>query len=265
MKKILIVLIITGLFYLCFMSSTSTAATVPGQPVNCSRSLISNETEHHMAISWEPPMLDGGAEITGYQLEYTNSMDSYEGNQSDIWVILETNINNTNYTHSYSTSEDYCYRISAINSEGVGLPSLYFSPSCGGMARIPDAPTNVEATRISGSQIDISWNHGEDDNGLPVFGFKIEYKTYDDQTIKVLVENTNNLNTSYSHSSPNNDWHYYRIYALNAVGRSLASPGWAEANNWEGYSTIPGPPINLVGGFAQFGQLSFVFTYPSQS
>jgi len=195
-------------------------------------------------------MLNGGAEITGYQLEYTTSLDSYEGNQSDIWVILEANINNTNYNHSYSTSESYCYRISAINSEGVGLPSLYFSPSCGGMSRVPDAPVNVEATRISGYQIDISWTPGEDDNGLPVLGFKIEYKTHSDQTIKVLVENTNNLNTSYSHINPDADWHYYRVYALNAEGQSQASLYWPEANNWEGStSLLPGSPQNVVASY----------------
>jgi hypothetical protein len=243
-------LLIIGTLFLFFSPATSAIVTVPGPPINCTRTISSDATGYHMNLSWDPPTDDGGADITGYKIECTNSLGGYTGNQSDIWIVLVADTGNTetNYVHSHSHSTPaYCYRVSAINSEGVGLPSVYF-PSCG-HADVPDFPINIQCVRVSGTQVDISWDI-EDDNGLPVIGYKIEYKTYSDPDVKVLVENTNSKGTSYSDTSATTDWTYYRVYAINALGTSRVSIDWAMADNWNGDDnvpevTVPSAPINV--------------------
>jgi len=202
-----------------------------------------------MNITWDPPMQNGGADITGYKIEYTASLDSYEGNQSEIWDVLVADTGNTDdqYIHSYTIEGAYCYRVSATNSVGVGMPS-YYKGDCGGMATIPDAPIDVIASRISGYLIDITWTP-QDDNGVPILGYKIEYKIYSDPIIEVLIDNTNSKNTSYSHINPDSDWSYYRVYAINGFGASLPSSGWAEADNWVTVSLLPGQPQNVVASY----------------
>jgi hypothetical protein len=238
-------LLIIGTLFLFFSPTIGAIVTVPGAPINCTRTITSNITGYHMNLSWDPPTDNGGAQITGYKIEYTDSLGGYSGNQSDIWNILvaDTGSTETSYIHSHSTSEAYCYRVSAINSEGVGLPSVYF-PSCG-HADVPDFPINIQCVRVSGTQVDISWDI-EDDNGLPVIGYKIEYKTYSDPDVKVLVENTNSKGTSYSDTSATTDWTYYRVYAINALGSSELSIDWAMADNWVSENpAVPGPPKNM--------------------
>jgi hypothetical protein len=249
LSKFVSLLIIGALFLFC-SPTISAIVTVPGPPINCTRTISSNITGYHMNLSWDPPTDDGGADIIGYKIEYTDSLGGYTGNQSDIWDVLvaDTGSTETNYIHSHSTSEAYCYRVSAINSEGVSLPSVYF-PSCG-HADVPEYPINIQCVRISATQVDISWDM-EDDNGLPVIGYKIEYKTFSDPEVKMLIENTESKATSYSDTSATTDWTYYRVYAINALGSSGLSIDWAMADNWNGDDTVPegnvpGAPTNLT-------------------
>jgi hypothetical protein len=244
MKNKLIIILVIGFILISFLPVVSADVTILDPPINCTRTISSNATGYHMNLSWDPPADNGGAEITGYKIEYTNSLSSYTGNQSDIWDVLVANTGNTetNYIHSHPHSTPaYCYRISAINSEGVSLPSVYF-PSCG-QADVPDFPINVQCVRVSGTQINISWD-SRDDNGLPIIGYKIEYKTYIDPNVKVLIDNTNSKETSYSHTNATNDWTYYRVYAINALGPSRSSIDWVQADRYIG-ATVPGVPRNV--------------------
>jgi len=229
--------------------AVSADITVPDPPSNLTFDYI---FASHYNLSWDAPTNNGGADITGYKIEYSQNFWNCQPPQSSCWSVLvaDTGTTDTSYTHDISAAYAYSYRVFAINSEGASLPSNYVNSAITA-ADVPDKPIDVVADRVAHDQINISWTPGDDDNGLPVFGYKIEYKTHSDQSINVLVENTNNLNTSYSHINPDTDWHYYRVYALNAVGQSEHSLGWSEADNWEGStSNLPGPPINLVGGFA---------------
>jgi titin len=244
--------VITLLFMVC-IPFVSADITVPGAPINCLRVLRSEADGYHMDLSWDPPKDNGGSEITGYKIEISENPVYYSGNQSDLWIVIEadTGTPDTDYTHIHPTTISYCYRVSAINSVGTGLPSVYFpSPSCG-QADVPTRPQNVVTTRISANKIDISWDL-EDDKGLPVIGYKIEYKTYWDPDIKVLVNNTNSQATSYSHTTATHDWTYYRVYAINAMGTSQYSigqlpGGWVTADKWDlDTEILPGPPLNLV-------------------
>lgn len=130
--------------------------------------------------------------------------------------IAEVNANTEIYTDT-DTDLDQCavysYQIRAYNSRGY---SDYCPESSA--TTYPAAPSDLVATAVSGSQIDLSWT---DNSSGKAAGFKIERKAEsdDDYTeiceVGVDVENfedTNNLNESTTY--------YYRVTAYNSAGNS---------------------------------------------
>ena len=225
------------------MSSVSADVTVPDPPEDLSATLLVGT--HDYELNWSAPSNDGGSDLTGYKIEYFQNINMYSGSQSTGWDVLveNTGLQNTSYLFENSGAYIYCFRVSAINSVGVSLPSNY-GGSCSSYLG-PDVPDTVYpfvVERVSFSKVNLSWTQ-PDDNGLPILGYKIVYRLNGD--IITLVENTNSTDTSLLHNVNTNDFYYYRIYAINALGLSNAMD-WEQADNWdEEEVTVPGIPKNF--------------------
>ncbi|MEX0650194.1 MAG: fibronectin type III domain-containing protein [Candidatus Andersenbacteria bacterium] len=84
----------------------------------------------------------------------------------------------------------------------------------------PDPPTNLDATAISSSQIDLSWDAPADDGGSAITGYKIERKI-GVGSFATLVADTESTNTTYEDTSLDSDTlHTYRVSAINVIGTS---------------------------------------------
>lgn len=87
----------------------------------------------------------------------------------------------------------------------------------------PSSPENLMADDVSPTQIDLSWETPDDNGGSPITGYKIEFKKVPG-SYSVLVENTQNSTTTYSHTGLETGASYvYRVYAINEEGQSEAS------------------------------------------
>ena len=88
---------------------------------------------------------------------------------------------------------------------------------------IPDSPIDLKVNVISSTQVDLSWSiYDESDSSL--IGFKIEARANTDLTYSVIVENTGNNDTIYSHTDLTPDTVYaYRVMAINSAGESEPS------------------------------------------
>jgi hypothetical protein len=83
---------------------------------------------------------------------------------------------------------------------------------------IPSAPSNLTATAISSSQINLSWT----DNSGNETGFKIERATSASDVVEIAAVGTNV--TSYSDTGLNRGTkYYYQVRAYNAAGNSAYS------------------------------------------
>ena len=99
------------------VASATTDAIAPNPPMNPIARTISNS---QIALSWAPPLYDGGAAITGYKIEgsTTGRVNTWE------MMVEDTQSTVLSYQHErLGPGTTYYYRIAAINSEGAGAPS----------------------------------------------------------------------------------------------------------------------------------------------
>ena len=93
-----------------------------------------------------------------------------------------------------------------------------------GTQTAPQPPTNLSATAVSSSQINLSWNAPSNNGGSPITGYKINRSDDGGTTWITLVQNTQSTGTTYSDTglSPSTT-HSYRVFAINGVGTSPSS------------------------------------------
>lgn len=106
----------------------------------------------------------------------------------------------------------------------------------------PDAPTDLTATVISGSVIDLDWVAPEDPGDEPITGYHIEVSV-DGGTWRSEVANTRDTVTAYRDTGLSTGVTYrYRVSAINEIGEGPAS-------NVAGAATqgrVPNPPTGLT-------------------
>ena len=190
-------------------------------PLNLTATAISG-TE--IDLDWDVPSDDGGFAITGYQIE----RESPEGGGFSV-LVADTGNTNTDYSDTgLSVATEYNYRVSAINSSGVGAESDESKDTTDGK---PDVPTNLNTNLVSDTEIDLSWDAPLDDGGFAITGYKIERKNRSDKSFEVLVADTGNTNTTYSDIDfIQTSKLIYRVSAINSVATSDPSSEHTTSN-----------------------------------
>ena len=206
-------------------------------------------------LSWTEPADDGGAEITGYQIEVSSG--SLAG-----WVILTPNTESTSTSYSHTglgPGTTYHYRVSAVNSAGTSSPSSPASATTD--ASVPDAPTDLTATANGAHQIDLTWTAPEYDGGAEIMGYKIEAFSVGSQW-SVVAANTESRSTRYSHSGLDPvTTMTYRVSAINRAG--TGDPSEMATATTE--ATIPDPPTNLTATSRGVSQIDLAWQAPDYS
>jgi hypothetical protein len=161
-------------------------------------------------------------------------------------VVDQTGITNLYYDipgGSLSWGTRYYWRANASNSFGSTSSwssYRYFQTAVGPP---PDPPTDLTATAVSSSQIDLAWT----DNSSDETGFKIERKTSSGGTYTQIATVGANV-TSYNNTYLTADTtYYYRVRAYSAAGNSDYSN---EAHD----TTLPPPPSAPVLTSPSYGE-----------
>ena len=86
------------------------------------------------------------------------------------------------------------------------------------------SPTELTATVVSSSEINLSWTIPSNNGGSPITGYKLERSTKASSIWSTISANTGNTTTTYSDTGlvPNTTY-AYRVSAINSVGTSLPS------------------------------------------
>ena len=111
--------------------TTSAAVTVPGVP----RSLNAVATSSEIQLTWKEPISDGNSKITGYKIERESPTSG-----GFTVLIVDTKSTTTSYIDSnVQVGSTYTYRLSAINSVGVG-PTITSSEATPKKAELEISP-----------------------------------------------------------------------------------------------------------------------------
>ncbi len=239
------------------MATTASGTSVPSDPTGLTATVMGQTA---ITVSWTVPSDNGGANITGYRVEW--SADGSTG-----WTNVDPA--HTGTTASYSdtglpSSVTRHYRVRAINGQGESLPSNVASATTGATSSVPGAPTGLQAAPMGQTQIDLSWTAPSNTGGSAITSYRIQVSTDGGTSFTDLVASTGNANTKYSHTGlALGTTRHYRVYASNTNGES-ANPSNTATATTQGV-VAPGAPTGLSVAASGRTILLLSWTAPSSN
>jgi len=197
----------------------ASTTTVPGDPTALTAAASGRTL---IQLSWSAPTDDGGSSITGYRIKRSNDgstgwADVEDDTESAATTYVDRGLNPGAARH---------YRVRAINGEGTGIYSIAASATtvAANVASIPSDPTGLTATASGATTINLSWTAPANNGGSAISGYRIEASADGSTNWADIEDDTESAATTYSHTGlTTGATRYYRVYAINATGQSLAS------------------------------------------
>jgi len=226
---------------------SATPAPAPGTVPTAPQSLTATGHNGSVSLSWSVPSSNGGAPITGYNV-YRSTTAGGEGN-----TPVAVGVTTTSFTdNGLVNGTKYYYKVAAVNANGTS--PLSNEASATPQATVPSAPTGLVAS-AGNRNVMLSWTAPSSDGGSPITGYTI-YRSTSPGREGTRVYATATSSTYTDTAVTNGTTYYYRVAAVNAVGRSQQS---AEASATpQPTVTAPSAPQGLAAtGSNQAVQLSW--------
>ena len=188
------------------LSRTITASTLPsGTAPSAPQSLSVTPRLNEIALSWQPPLDDGGSPITGYEITWASSTGA-----SGTIAVTET----SRVLRNLANGATYSIRIAAKNAAGVS-PAIATSARPLGVA---GAPRDVRLRRGDG-RLGVSWSPPASNGGAAVESYTVHWRAPDGAVNSAAVQGT-----EYVIGGLNNGSRYsVTVTATNRVGTSAHS------------------------------------------
>ena len=218
-------------------SNVATGATGPPPPSPPSALSATAVSSTQINLAWT----DNSSDETGFRIYRSADGVSF------FWYYT-AGANATTFSDTGRVAATtYYYRVSAQNSGGN---SDFSNTGSATTFPPPAAPSNLTATPVSGSQIDLAWT----DNSNSEDGFKI-YRSTDGVNFSYYATVGANVTTRSNTNLSSSTKYYYRVLAYNAGGNS-------DYSNIAIATTlgIPSPPSNLTATAVSSGQINLAWT-----
>ncbi len=137
------------------------------------------------------------------------------------------------------------------NGPGGGVGNLNFVRLTSAAGTAPAAPTNLTATAVSSTQINLAWT----DNASNETGFAIE-RSPDGTTFAPLATVAANVTTYQNTGLTASTTYHYRVRATNAAGPSA----WSNVANAQTTGTVPAAPTSLTATAVSSTQINLAWT-----
>ena len=240
---------VTAYDYAGYSSAQSTAATVttpacsspPAAPSSLTAVAASSS---QINLTW----VDNANNESGFKIERATA-------SGGPWSQIATlGFNIVSYQSAgLAASTPYYFRVRAYNTGGDSAYSNTASATTSATSTAPSAPSNLTATAVSSSQINLAWL----DNSTNETGFKIERATASSgpwsQIATLGVNIVSYQSTGLAASTP----YYFRVRAYNTGGDSAFS-NTASATT-QTSTSVPAAPSNLTAVVASSSQINLAW------
>ena len=188
---------------------TPTPPPAPAAPTNLTATAVSSS---QINLAWT----DNANNETGFKIERCQNAGCVNFVEiatvgADVTTFSDTGL---------AASTTYDYRVRATNAGGDSAYSNTAEATTQATQSVPADPSNLTATAVSGSQINLSWT----DNANNETGFKIERCQGNNCSGFVEIAQVGANVTTFSNTGLARNTRYsYRVRAFNAVGNSAYS------------------------------------------
>ncbi|KAE8296524.1 Titin [Larimichthys crocea] len=194
---------------------------------------ISDSARSSITLSWNKPLFDGGAAVTGYKVEFRKSTE-------EDWTVGVHNIDKTEFTVTGLTSgTEYVFIVRSINKIGISEPSPETDPQVA-MEREEEprfeVPTEMRKTLLvkDGSSFTLT---------VPFTGKPVPTVTWDkadvDLRVRGLINTSSSVTSITVERATRDDSGKYIIKLQNVAGSASLTLSVRVLDS-------PGPPIHIA-------------------
>ena len=176
-----------------------------------------------LTVAWRAPSIDGGSNITAYDLRHIRSDASNKADPN--WTVVQdarTGSGPLTYVLTgLAVGTQYDIEVRAVTAAGDGPWSATIRGATASTS--PGPPTGLMATANGQTRIDLSWTAPSIDGGSDITGYRLEV-SQDGSSWSDLVSNTRSTATRYAHTGlRGGSTRHYRVSAINSAGTGPVS------------------------------------------
>uniref|UniRef100_A0A672QCN4 Titin n=1 Tax=Sinocyclocheilus grahami TaxID=75366 RepID=A0A672QCN4_SINGR len=179
----------------------------PSAPLNFK---VKEITKESVTLTWEPPILDGGAKIKNYIVEKRESTRK-------TFSAVVTNCHKLSWkVEPLQEGCSYYFRVLAENEHGIGLPADITDPLK--VSEVPQCPGKLSVVDVTKTSVSLSWEKPIHDGGSRILQYLVEMQVKGNDkwsgcaNVKTLEAVISNLNPGEEYT--------FRVIAINEKGKS---------------------------------------------
>ncbi|KAM9461653.1 myomesin-2 isoform 3-T3 [Clarias gariepinus] len=204
--------------YLFVKDAAPAVAGAPGAPMDVT---ASDANKDYVLVSWKPPNLTNEAPITGYFVDRRKSgtKDWVQCNGTPVKVCKLP-------VHGLTEGDSYHFRVRAVNSAGISLPSRMSSGVIAAdvesdVEGVPSAPGKVMASRNTKTSAFVQWESPK--QGKNLMGYYVDCCVVGSKTWIPCNHRPYKHTRFVVHGLTSGDTYKFRVQAVNAYGLSEES------------------------------------------
>lgn len=179
----------------------------PGAPTNLE---VKDVKRDSATISWEPPLIDGGAKILHYIVE------KREEARKAFTNVCSNCVRNSYKIDNLQEGCFYYFRVFAVNEFGAGLPAE--TTETVKMSEVPLPPGKIMLSDVTCNSAKLSWEKPEHDGGSRITCYIVEMQAKGDDTWTKCSE-SKALEAAINGLTKGREY-YFRVSAMNEKGTS---------------------------------------------